>query len=47
MLLQNMGAGDFDIGSYGHQEVDRYGVLLDLWSNQAAFLECKKEVGDI
>ena len=37
-------AGDFDIPSYGHQEVDRCGVLMDAWAQHAAFLECKKEV---
>jgi len=39
-----MGPGDFDIPSYAHQEVDRFGVLLDLWSNEAAYQECKREV---
>ncbi|KAK2144748.1 hypothetical protein LSH36_734g02004 [Paralvinella palmiformis] len=38
--------GDFDIPSYSHQEVDRFGVLLDLWTNEAGFLECKKELLD-
>jgi hypothetical protein len=37
-------AGDFDIGSYGHQEVDRLAVLLDIWAHETAFLESKKEV---
>ena len=37
-------AGDFDIPSYGHQEVDRFGVLMDAWTHEAAFLECKREV---
>jgi hypothetical protein len=41
---QQQSAGDFDIPSYSHQEVDRFAVLLDLWSNHAAFLECKREV---
>ena len=36
-------AGDFDIPSYGHQEVDRFGVLMDAWTHEAAFLECKRE----
>ncbi|KAL5014657.1 hypothetical protein ScPMuIL_008927 [Solemya velum] len=43
---QQQSAGDFDIGSYAHQEVDRFGVLLDFWSNEAAFLECKRELID-
>jgi hypothetical protein len=37
-------ASDFDISGYAHQEVDRFAVLLDVWSNEAAFLQCKKEV---
>ncbi|XP_048257717.1 uncharacterized protein LOC124151794 isoform X2 [Haliotis rufescens] len=39
-------AGDFDIESYAHQELDRFGVMLDLWSNEASFLECKRELLD-
>ncbi|RUS70525.1 hypothetical protein EGW08_021713, partial [Elysia chlorotica] len=39
-------AGDFDIPSYGHQEVDRFGVLMDAWTHEAAFLECKRELID-
>lgn len=37
---------DFDISQYSHKEVDRYGVLYDLWCNECAFLECKKNVSD-
>lgn len=36
--------GDVEIASYSHNDIDRFAVLLDLWSNEAAFLECKKEV---
>ncbi|XP_012939634.1 uncharacterized protein LOC101845475 [Aplysia californica] len=39
-------AGDFDIPSYAHQDVDRFGVLMDIWTNQTAFLECKRELLD-
>ncbi|GFS24937.1 coiled-coil domain-containing protein 162-like, partial [Elysia marginata] len=39
-------AGDFDIPSYGHQDVDRFGVLMDAWTHEAAFLECKRELID-
>lgn len=42
--MMNQGPGDFDIASYAHQELDRFGVLLDLWSNEAAFMEAKREV---
>lgn len=44
--LMNQGPGDFDIASYAHQELDRFGVLLDLWSNEAAFMESKRELLD-
>ncbi|KAL8592205.1 hypothetical protein ACOMHN_030880 [Nucella lapillus] len=36
-------AGDFDIPSYAHQDVDRFGILLDLWTNETAFQERKRE----
>lgn len=39
-------AGDFEIPAYGHQEVDRFDVLLDLWSNEACFMENKKHLLD-
>ncbi|PVD25251.1 hypothetical protein C0Q70_15749 [Pomacea canaliculata] len=39
-------AGDFDIASYAHQDVDRFGILLDVWTNEAAFLERKRELLD-
>ena len=41
----NQGPGDFDIASYAHQERDWFGVVLDLWSNEAAYMESKREVG--
>ncbi|XP_064633719.1 uncharacterized protein LOC135491668 [Lineus longissimus] len=44
--MKKSSAGDFDIPSYGHQEVDRFGILLDLWTNEAAYLECKKGLLD-
>lgn len=44
--MMNQGPGDFDIASYAHQELDRFGVLLDLWSNEAAFMEAKRELLD-
>lgn len=33
-----------DLGAYGHQQVDRFAVLLDLWTNEAAYLENKRQV---
>ena len=35
---------DCDIYQYGHFEVDRIGVLLDVWANEALLLECKLNV---
>ena len=40
------GPGDFDMVNYAHTEVDRFGVMIDLWSNETAFMECKREVGE-
>nr|CAH8857122.1 unnamed protein product [Trichobilharzia regenti] len=38
---------DFDIALYAHREVDRFGVLYDIWSNETAFQEAKKSLMDI
>ncbi|XP_068750634.1 uncharacterized protein [Montipora capricornis] len=35
-----------DLGAYGHQKVDRFAVLLDLWTNEAAYLENKRQLVD-
>ncbi|CAH1785032.1 unnamed protein product [Owenia fusiformis] len=43
---RNHQTGGFDISSYGHQEIDRFAVLLDLWTQEAAYLECKKYLLD-
>ncbi|XP_059153793.1 uncharacterized protein LOC131939486 [Physella acuta] len=43
---RNIGAGDFDIPGYSHQDVDRFGVMLDIWTNHTSFLECKRELLD-
>lgn len=40
------GPGGFDIPHYAHIEVDRFGVMTDLWSNETAFMECKRELID-
>lgn len=42
----HQGPGDFDIGEYSHREVDRFGVLVDLWNNLTCFMECKRELLD-
>ena len=33
-----------NIAHYAHQDIDRFGVMQDLWSNEVAFMECKREV---
>uniref|UniRef100_A0A5K4F3H5 Phosphodiesterase I n=2 Tax=Schistosoma mansoni TaxID=6183 RepID=A0A5K4F3H5_SCHMA len=38
---------DLDIASYAHREVDRFGILYDIWSNETAFQETKKNLMDI
>ncbi|XP_074637432.1 uncharacterized protein LOC141895506 [Acropora palmata] len=35
-----------DLSAYGHQQVDRFAVLLDLWTNEVAYLENKKQLLD-
>ncbi|KAJ8047612.1 hypothetical protein HOLleu_06654 [Holothuria leucospilota] len=40
-------AGEVDLPSYGHLPVDRFAVLLDLWTNEAAFLENKRQLIDV
>ncbi|XP_074645051.1 uncharacterized protein LOC141901606 isoform X2 [Tubulanus polymorphus] len=39
-------AGDFDIPNYAHQEVDRFSILLDLWNNEATYMEAKRQLID-
>jgi hypothetical protein len=38
---------DIDLGAYSHQNVDRFAVLLDIWTNEANFLEMKKNLLEI
>ncbi|VUZ41504.1 unnamed protein product, partial [Hymenolepis diminuta] len=38
---------EFNIASYAHREVDRFGVLYDVWTNECAFQEAKKELMDV
>jgi hypothetical protein len=38
---------DIDLGIYSHQNVDRFAVLLDIWTNEANFLEMKKNLLEI
>eukprot|EP00057_Strongylocentrotus_purpuratus_P016364 XP_011670838.1 PREDICTED: uncharacterized protein LOC105441433 [Strongylocentrotus purpuratus] len=36
-----------DIPGYGHSLVDRHAILLDLWTNEAEFLENKRQLLDV
>ncbi|THD24003.1 Transmembrane protein [Fasciola hepatica] len=40
-------ANDIDIAMYSHREVDRFGVLYDMWINETAFQEAKKRLMDV
>lgn len=33
-----------NIASYAHKSVDRFAVLYDLWSHEAAYMESKRQV---
>jgi hypothetical protein len=35
---------NFSIIEYAHQNVDRFGILLDIWTNEVNFLEMKKNL---
>jgi hypothetical protein len=37
-------SGEINLGEYSHQNVDRFAILLDLWTNEVNFLEMKKNV---
>lgn len=41
---QDSSSSSLDISGYGHTEVDRFDILLDLWTNEACYLENKKLV---
>uniref|UniRef100_A0A5K3ERZ5 DUF4549 domain-containing protein n=2 Tax=Mesocestoides corti TaxID=53468 RepID=A0A5K3ERZ5_MESCO len=41
------GKNEFNIAGYSHREVDRFGVLYDIWTNECAFQEAKKELMDV
>ncbi|CAH8539605.1 unnamed protein product [Dicrocoelium dendriticum] len=38
---------DVDIALYSHREVDRFGILYDMWTNECAFQEAKKKLMDV
>ncbi len=35
---------NFNLNDYSHQNVDRFAILLDIWTNEVNFLEMKKTV---
>ncbi|XP_077975931.1 uncharacterized protein LOC120340906 isoform X2 [Styela clava] len=39
-------AGEVDLSSYGHRDVDRFAVLLDAWTCELNFLHNKRELLD-
>ena len=41
---QTTSSQGLNIGTYSHQSVDRFAVLLDLWTAEAQFLESKMKV---
>ncbi|XP_070558917.1 uncharacterized protein [Ptychodera flava] len=43
---QSQAAGDVDMPVYGHQQVDRFAVLMDLWTSEADYLENKRQLLD-
>jgi hypothetical protein len=38
------GNQDVNLSAYSNQNVDRFAVLLDIWTNEVNFLEMKKNV---
>ncbi len=36
-----------DLSSYTHHNIDRFGILLDIWTNEVNFLEMKKNLIDL
>ncbi|XP_071476027.1 uncharacterized protein [Diadema antillarum] len=44
---QKQSSDDVDIPSFGHSLVDRFAILLDLWTNEAEFLENKRQLLDV
>ncbi|PAA69803.1 hypothetical protein BOX15_Mlig033119g1 [Macrostomum lignano] len=39
--------GDFAIGKYGHAAVDRFAVAMDMWNQEAQFMQSKKALLDL
>ena len=39
-------SGRLDVTGLSHQEVDRFAILLDMWTQEACYLENKKLVSE-
>ena len=39
-----IGFHDVNLNGYSHKNVDRFAVLLDIWTNEVNFLEMKRNV---
>ncbi|XP_065070456.1 uncharacterized protein LOC135695319 isoform X3 [Rhopilema esculentum] len=42
--VQQQQGSDFDLDAYSRKDIDRFGVILDLWTNEAAYLENKRKL---
>ena len=47
LIFQGKNSKEFDLNSYTRQNVDRFGVLLDLWTNEVAYLDNKRQVNSL
>ncbi|XP_019634139.1 PREDICTED: uncharacterized protein LOC109477364 [Branchiostoma belcheri] len=45
-LRRQQSVGGVNLSAYGHVPVDRFAVLLDLWTNEAMYLESKRQLLD-
>ncbi|XP_072026117.1 uncharacterized protein [Amphiura filiformis] len=46
LIRQPPATNEVNLASYGHAQVDRFAILLDLWTNEAAYLENKRQLFD-
>ncbi|KAG5450886.1 Coiled-coil domain-containing protein 162 [Clonorchis sinensis] len=44
---QEAQSSDLDIARYAHRDVDRFGVLYDIWINECAFQQAKQKLMDV
>jgi hypothetical protein len=45
--LQFLNEQEIDLGAYSHQNIDRFAVILDIWTNEVNFLESKMNLFNI